>query len=347
MPLSSRLASMLAVAALLLTTLGAAPDAVAATPATTRVVCRAPVVKVRAAPSRSAAIRGTVKQGQKVTGRQVGTWLELGRNRWMAAYYTCARAVTTSTTTPRPAARPPAKPAARKPARPAFVVCRAPVVRVRAAPSRSAAIRGTVKRGQKVTGRRVGTWLDLGAGRWMAAYYTCAPAAKKAAPPRSAPPARKPASRASARGPRPVSSVMLQPVSTFGTPTSPFGRRFHPIYRTWRQHSGVDIGGACQAPITAAHAGVVTRANWSPSGGWTVVVNDGRMGGVAKVESKYLHLAGFTVRPGQKVRRGQTIGRVGSTGASTKCHLHFGTYENGRAVDPQRYLGPLRRLANF
>lgn len=242
-------------------------------------------------------------------------------------------------------APPPAAAAGPAPTR---LVCRAPVVKVRAAPSRSAAIRGTVTRGQKVTGRQVGTWLELGRGRWMAAYYTCPPPVKAATKSKPTAKARAKA-RTAARKPavRPVNSVMLQPVSTFGTPTSPFGRRRHPIARAWRQHTGLDIGASCRAPVTAAHGGVVTRASWSASGGWTVVVDHGSLGRVARVESKYLHLAGFSVRPGQKVRRGQVIGRAGSTGTATKCHLHFGTYENGRAVDPQRYLGPRQNLTNF
>ena len=220
------------------------------------------------------------------------------------------------------------------------VVCHAPVVRVRAAPSRSAAIRGTVKEGQRITGRREGTWLRLGEGRWMAAYYACAPSATK----RPAAPVRKVPAK---RFPAPISSAMRQSVSTNGSPTSPFGPRRHPISGVWAQHSGIDIGAACRAPVTAAHHGVVTRAGWSSSGGWTVVVNHGRMGQVATVESKYLHLAAFSVRVGQKVQRGQVIGRVGATGSATKCHLHFGTYQNGRAVDPQRYVGRLNRLTAY
>lgn len=128
------------------------------------------------------------------------------------------------------------------------------------------------------------------------------------------------------------SGLLLNPVG--GRITSPFGRRFHPIFHEWRLHAGVDLQAACGTPIRAAADGVVQSVSYDSSGGHRLVI--AHTGGLT---THYLHaLQRYQVRSGQKVKRGQAVGLVGSTGWSTGCHLHLTTKINGRLVDPARLL---------
>lgn len=127
------------------------------------------------------------------------------------------------------------------------------------------------------------------------------------------------------------SGVLLNPVN--GRISSPFGRRFHPIFHEWRMHEGVDLHASCGTSIRAAADGVIRSVSYDASGGHRLVI--AHAGGLS---THYLHAQGYQVHRGQRVQRGQVVGRVGSTGWSTGCHLHFGTKVNGRLVDPARYL---------
>lgn len=128
------------------------------------------------------------------------------------------------------------------------------------------------------------------------------------------------------------SGQLLNPVN--GRISSPFGRRFHPIFHEWRMHAGVDLQASCGTPIRAAADGVVRSVSYDSSGGHRLVI--AHAGGLT---THYLHaLRRYQVRVGEKVKRGQLVGLVGSTGWSTGCHLHFGTQINGRLVDPARLL---------
>ena len=115
--------------------------------------------------------------------------------------------------------------------------------------------------------------------------------------------------------------------------SSPFGYRIHPVYKDWRFHYGVDLSAPKGTPIVATRAGVVTRAYFSSSGGYTVEIDhqDG-------FSSKYLHQTHYIVSAGQKVSAGQVIGYVGSTGVSTGPHLHFSILYNGSHVNPANYI---------
>lgn len=121
-----------------------------------------------------------------------------------------------------------------------------------------------------------------------------------------------------------------------GRITSVFGPRFHPIFKQWRPHQGVDLSAPCGTPIHAAGDGTVTHVGFDASGGWRLIIAHGQVRGV-DLQSVYLHAQGYRVRVGERVSRGQLVGTVGSTGWSTGCHLHFSTKANGRHVDPQKW----------
>ncbi|EAX46854.1 peptidase M23B [Thermosinus carboxydivorans Nor1] len=125
--------------------------------------------------------------------------------------------------------------------------------------------------------------------------------------------------------------AMLWPAS--GPITSPFGWRTHPIFGTARFHSGIDIGADYGDPVAAADGGVVVYADWMGGYGKTVIIDHG--GGISTL---YAHNSELLVSEGQRVRKGQPIARVGSTGYSTGPHLHFEVRQNGSPVNPLGYL---------
>ncbi len=110
-------------------------------------------------------------------------------------------------------------------------------------------------------------------------------------------------------------------------------RRWHPILHKYRPHFGVDFGARRGTPLRAVNDGRVVYAGWMRGYGKVVKIDHG-----AGLVSLYAHQSRILVHRGQKVKRGQTIGRVGSTGRSTGPHLHFGLYRHGKPVDPLRYL---------
>jgi hypothetical protein len=118
--------------------------------------------------------------------------------------------------------------------------------------------------------------------------------------------------------------------------TSPFGRRFHPIYKEWRLHTGQDLaslpGGG---PVVAAAAGTVDRVGTGGAYGNSVTLRHPR-----GITTRYGHLASIDkrIRPGAVVRIGQRLGVEGSTGASTGLHLHFQVQINGQPVDPVPFM---------
>lgn len=118
-----------------------------------------------------------------------------------------------------------------------------------------------------------------------------------------------------------------------GPITSLFGWRVHPIYRTYRFHTGIDFGVPTGAPVRAADRGTVIYAGWYGGYGNTVILNHG--GGITTL---YAHNSYLAVGVGQVVQRGQTIAAAGSTGLSTGPHVHFEVRVNGQPVDPRRYL---------
>lgn len=121
---------------------------------------------------------------------------------------------------------------------------------------------------------------------------------------------------------------------------SGFGGRRHPILGYVRMHPGVDWAAPRGTPIVASGNGVVKEAGWKSGYGKWVLLGHGN-----GYDTGYGHMSRIAdnLRPGQKVRQGQVIGYVGSTGLSTGSHLHYEVHINGTPVDPLRIRLPQGR----
>ena len=122
---------------------------------------------------------------------------------------------------------------------------------------------------------------------------------------------------------------MMWPVPASGRITSYYGYRIHPIFKTKKLHTGLDIGVTTGSSIVAASDGRVIYSDWLGSYGKAVLLDHG--GGIVTL---YAHNSSLTVKVGQYVKRGNTIARAGSTGNSTGPNLHFEVRKNGAYVDP-------------
>jgi murein DD-endopeptidase MepM/ murein hydrolase activator NlpD len=140
---------------------------------------------------------------------------------------------------------------------------------------------------------------------------------------------------------KPVNSAIMR---------SPFGIRRHPILGYVKMHTGVDWAAPYGTPIFASGNGVVEKAEWE--GGYGKYV---RLKHANGYETAYGHMSAFAkgMEPGKRVRQGQVIGFIGSTGQSTGAHVHYEILVNGRFVDPMRIKLPRGRslegpmMANF
>ena len=114
---------------------------------------------------------------------------------------------------------------------------------------------------------------------------------------------------------------------------SDYGPRTHPIHGDVRQHHGVDMAAPTGTPIRSFADGTVTFAG--PRGGYGNVVIVQHADGY---ETRYAHQSAIDVAVGQRIRAGEVVGRVGSTGQSTGPHLHFELRHHGESMDPAPYL---------
>lgn len=123
----------------------------------------------------------------------------------------------------------------------------------------------------------------------------------------------------------------IQPVSNkdLSRIASGFGMRIHPIYGIAKMHYGLDFTAPQGTPIYATGNGVVATAGPGSGTGNHVIINHGY-----GYETEYMHMVRIKVRNGQRVKRGEIIGWVGSTGASTGPHCHYEVHVNGTPVDP-------------
>jgi len=116
--------------------------------------------------------------------------------------------------------------------------------------------------------------------------------------------------------------------------TSGYGVRSDPFRGRSAMHSGIDLAGPSGTPIYATADGVVERAGWNSGGyGNLIEIDHGR-----GIETRYGHLSKVLVKDGQKIKRGELIGRMGSTGRSTGSHLHYEVRIDGRAVNPVPFM---------
>ncbi len=115
--------------------------------------------------------------------------------------------------------------------------------------------------------------------------------------------------------------------------SSPFGMRKHPIDGFNKMHRGTDFAAPMGTPIMASGNGVVKKAGWCGGGGNCVVIKHN-----STYQTVYAHMSKFAkgIRSGIRVRQGQTIGYVGSTGKSTGPHLHYEVIINGKRVNSQK-----------
>mgnify|MGYP006299298583 CR=1 FL=1 len=127
-----------------------------------------------------------------------------------------------------------------------------------------------------------------------------------------------------------IQPISLKDLSYFG---SSFGLRFHPILKVVRPHEGIDLTAPRGTSIYATADGTVLQAGYRAGGFGKKILLDHGYG----YRTLYGHCSEVLVSPGQQVKRGEVIGRVGSTGLSKSPHLHYEVHVNGRPVNPINY----------
>lgn len=130
-----------------------------------------------------------------------------------------------------------------------------------------------------------------------------------------------------------VGGTFAWPAPGYYTITSPYGMRLHPVLKSYRTHTGMDIGAPLGSYAIAANDGIVTKSTYSYSYGNMIMIDHG--GGVTTL---YAHGSELIAQVGDVVKRGDAIMKVGSTGWSTGPHLHFEIRINGQTIDPYPYV---------
>lgn len=131
---------------------------------------------------------------------------------------------------------------------------------------------------------------------------------------------------------RPMRKAFLRAPINFTRVSSNFNpRRLHPVTRRVRPHNGTDYAAATGTPVWAAGDGTVIEAGYGRANGNYIFIKHGN-----HIVTRYLHLSKKLVGRGDRVRQGQTIGRVGATGMATGPHLHYEFLVNGRHRDPRK-----------
>ena len=137
-----------------------------------------------------------------------------------------------------------------------------------------------------------------------------------------------------------VKSLMKTPINGARLSSS-YGMRKHPILGYNRMHRGTDFAAPSGTPIMASGSGTVTRARWCGGGGNCVKIKHN-----STYETIYAHMKNFArgIKEGRKVKQGQVIGYVGSTGLSTGPHLHYEVIVNGKKVNSQKLKLPSGKI---
>jgi murein DD-endopeptidase MepM/ murein hydrolase activator NlpD len=124
--------------------------------------------------------------------------------------------------------------------------------------------------------------------------------------------------------------------------SSGYGYRSAPTRGASRNHKGLDIPGPVGTPIYATADGMIGRAQWVSGYGKFVEINHGNA-----VQTRYGHLSAMNVVPGQRIRKGDVLGYMGSTGRSTGSHLHYEVRIAGEAINPTAFLAPVTASSNL
>jgi murein DD-endopeptidase MepM/ murein hydrolase activator NlpD len=131
-------------------------------------------------------------------------------------------------------------------------------------------------------------------------------------------------------------AAMPSLMPTDGWLTSAFAReRVHPILHLARPHEGIDITARMGTDIEAPAAGVVTEVRWVDGYGNMLTIDHGY-----GIVTRYAHCSKILVARGTRVRRGDVVAQVGSTGISTGPHLHYEVWVNGKPANPLKYVLP-------
>ena len=126
----------------------------------------------------------------------------------------------------------------------------------------------------------------------------------------------------------------IQPVANkdLSRVASGYGTRIDPVYGTLRFHAGMDFTAKEGTDIYATGDGVVTLAEWKQGYGNCIIIDHGY-----GFETLYGHMSSYVAKRGQKVKRGELIGKIGSTGKSTGPHLHYEVHVKGKPDNPAKY----------
>lgn len=128
---------------------------------------------------------------------------------------------------------------------------------------------------------------------------------------------------------------MRWPVPGFHNISSPFGMRIHPIKKVPTMHYGIDIPAPEGVNIVAPADGLVHSLTRSEAVGLTMEIDHGTNERGQRIKTRYCHLSDNVARPGQKVKAGEVVAKVGNTGyLTTGAHLHFEVYVDGVCHDP-------------
>jgi murein DD-endopeptidase MepM/ murein hydrolase activator NlpD len=114
---------------------------------------------------------------------------------------------------------------------------------------------------------------------------------------------------------------------------SGYGYRIHPIYRTRKMHTGIDLTAPTGTEVYATGDGKIIKTGYTPGGYGKRIIVDHGFG----YKTLYAHLNEIYVKEGQKVKRGELIGAVGNTGRSTAPHLHYEVRKNNKTENPVNY----------
>jgi murein DD-endopeptidase MepM/ murein hydrolase activator NlpD len=122
---------------------------------------------------------------------------------------------------------------------------------------------------------------------------------------------------------QPISNKDLRRIGSY------FGYRTDPFYKVTKFHEGIDFTASVGTEVYSTGDGTVVNVGRKGGYGNCIIINHG-----FGYQTLYAHLSKMNVKPGQKVQRGEVIGRVGNTGKSTSPHLHYEVHKGNRSIDP-------------